>query len=213
MKLIIALAALCVALVGAAPRCCTDYCYSTDVLRPQNIRMNTKTAYQLVRGGQSANIPAGCTPSKFWLLSRHGTRLPSTSKIEKLEGLPTYQAEIIKNYANGNQPAAGALCAADLALLTNWRWDTNISSTMDEYLVQQGWNDLKGIAQHYKAQYPGLLGGSYSADKFLFRHTNTQRTQASYQGFVDGLFGDNAHKDIPAPNVPAQDTLLRVSWL
>lgn len=153
-------------------------------------------------------IPSGCTPSKFYLVSRHGTRLPSTSKTEKLMTLPTYQAEILKTYANGKQPAVGALCAADLALLTKWRWDSNITSSMDEYLTGQGWNDLKGMAQYYKSQYPTLLG-AYSADKYHFRHTDTQRTQASFQGFVDGLFGDGSHKNIPAEAIPAEDTLLR----
>lgn len=197
-----------------SPRCCTEYCYSTDTVRPQNIHMNTKTAYQLVRGRQSANVPTGCTPSKFWLLARHGTRLPGTSTIEKMAGLSKYQGEIISNYATGNsKPAVGALCDSDLALLTNWRWDTNISSTMNQYLTHQGWDDLKGLAEHYKAQYPGLLGGSFSADKFHFRHTNTQRAEASYQGFVDGLFGDNSHKNIPPPTLPEQDTFLRVSSL
>lgn len=194
-----------------APLCCPEYCYSTDALRPQNIHMNTKTAYQLVRGRQAANVPSGCTPSKFWLLARHGTRLPSTSTIQKMEGLSKYQAEIINNYANGGQPENGGLCEGDLALLSNWRWDTNISSTMNQYLTLQGWNDLKWLAEHYKTQYPQLLGGSFSADKFHFRHTNTQRAEASYQGFVDGLFGDNAHKGIPAPLLPEQDTFLRVS--
>lgn len=215
---LIALAGLCLfAFVGAeklispaAPRCCTEYCYSSDPVRTQNLHMNTKTAYQLVRGRQSANVPSGCTPSKFWLLARHGTRLPGTSTIEKMEGLSKYQDEIINNYASGNQPAEGGLCEDDLALLADWRWDTNISSTMNQWLTQQGWDDLKGLAEHYKAQYPGLLDGPYSAAKYHFRHTNTQRAEASYQGFVEGLFGENAHEDIPAPTLPEQDTFLRV---
>lgn len=194
-------------------RCCVDYCYSTDTVRPQNLHYNTKTAYQFVRGGQSPSVPADCTPSKFWLLTRHGTRLPSSSKIEKLQGLPTYQAEILSNYAGGKKPAVGALCDADLQLLASWQLDNNITVSMDEYLTQQGWNDLKGLATHYKGLYPTLLGGSYSSDRFVFRHTNTQRTQASYRGFVDGLFGDGFHTSITPPIVPTVDTFLKVGYL
>lgn len=161
---------------GRATSCCSEYCYSTDNLRAQYLRFNTKTAYQLARGGGNANKPAGCTPSKFWLLSRHGTRLPSASKIEKLATLPTYQAEIIENYAKNRQPSVGALCDADLKLLRNWRWDANITSDKGEFLTVQGWNDLKGLAQHYKKQFPSLFV-DYSANKYFFRHTDTQRTQ------------------------------------
>lgn len=211
---LIALAVICFAAVEARSfesrdsTCCESYCYSTDADRPQYLRMNTKTAYQFAKGGEDVNVPAGCTPTKFWLIARHGTRLPSASKIEKLATLPTYQAEIIDNYANGKQPAVGALCDADLELLTNWRWDSNITTDKDEYLTVQGWNDLKGIAQHYKAQFPSLFG-EYSEDKFYFRHTATQRTQGSYRGFVEGLFGEGAHEWIPDTPIPDVDTLLR----
>lgn len=186
-----------------------EYCYSDDTERPQYLRMNTKTAYQLAKGGERIVVPAGCIPTKFWLLNRHGTRLPNANKIEKYETLPTYQAEIIANYANGKQPSVGALCEADLKLLRDWRWDSNITTDKAEYLTLQGWNDLKGIAQYYKTQFPTLLGAAYSAEKFYFRHTDTQRTQASFKAFVDGLWGDGAYKNIPSAAIPSVDTLLR----
>lgn len=213
--------ALCLALFGAtllasvesrnllAGHAVDTYCYTDDKLRPQYLHMNTKTAYQRAKGGENIAVPAGCTPSKFWLLNRHGTRLPNAKKIGKYETLPTYQAEIIQNYAKGNAPATGALCEGDLHLLKTWKWDANITEDKSEFLAGQGWNDLKGIGAYFKAQFPTLLGGSYSADKFLFRHTDTQRTRASYQAFVDGLWGDGAHKDLPQPPIPAVDTLLR----
>lgn len=51
----------------------------------------------------------------------------------------------------------------------------------------------------------------YDPEKFLFRYTNTQRTEASYKAFVEGLFGENAyqHIQVPAP-LQNNDTLLRV---
>lgn len=191
--------------------CCVDYCYSNDTIRPHNVHTATKTAYQLIRGRQRAKIPPGCTITKFWLLSRHGTRFPTSSQIQKMEGLYEYQEQILENYKNGTKPEKGSLCDGDLELLATWKWNTSIHSSMDEYLTEQGWNDLKGIAQHYKAQYPALLNRSYSAEKFLFRHTDTQRTQASYQAFLDGLFGDNAHRNITPLEIPKNDTLLMAS--
>lgn len=193
---------------GKLPRASAGHCYSTDSERAIYHRFNTKTAYQLARGAYDIAVPAGCTPKKFWLLTRHGTRLPSSSKIEKLATLPTYHAEIMDNYARGKQPAVGALCDKDLQLLSTWKWDANITTDKDEYLTVQGWNDLKGLAQHYKAQFPSLFG-AYSAQKYHFRHTDTQRTQASYRGFVEGLFGPNAYENLPAPVIPAKDTFLK----
>ena len=191
---------------GRAP---TEYCYSTDTQREQYYRFNTKTAYQLIKGGGEGVVaPSGCSPSKFWLLSRHGTRLPGTSKIEKLETLPTYHAEILKNYENGKQPSVGGLCAADLELLKTWKWDSNITSEKDEWLTVQGWNDLQLLAKHYKSQYPTLFP-AYSSDKYVFRHTNTQRTEASYKAFVEGLFGEGAYQSLPAVTIPENDYLLR----
>lgn len=191
----------------------TDYCYSTDPSHPQYLHFNTKTPYQLAKGSENVVIPTGCTPSKFWILNRHGTRLPTANKIVNLQALPTHQAEIIANYANGGGPAIGGLCPEDLALLAGWRWDTNITAEKDGHLTVQGWNDLKGIAQYYKAQFPSLFG-AYSKDKYHFLMTDSQRTEASYRGFVDGLFGEGEYLNIPRPVInndllrPYQDCAL-----
>lgn len=189
-------------------RALSEYCYSTDTERPQYKRFNTKTAYQNARGGQPVEYPSGCTPTKFWLLSRHGTRLPSASKTEKLATLPTYHAEILENYANGKQPAVGALCDADLELLKTWKWDANITADKDEFLTVQGWNDLKGLGQFYSKQFPTLFTNDHS--KYFFRHTSTQRTEGSYRGFVDGVFGNkDYYVNLPEVVIPANDYLLR----
>lgn len=188
--------------------CCEDYCYSADLLTPQHLRMNTKTPYQLAKGSEDVKIPVGCTPSKFWLLARHGTRLPTKSKIDKLPVLPQYQAEILDNYAKGNKPAVGALCDADLNLLSNWKWDSNITMEKDGHLTVQGWNDLKGLGEYFKTQFPSLFG-EYSEDKYFFRYTTSQRTEASFKGFVAGLFGEGAFERVASIVSPERDTLLK----
>ena len=192
----------------AFPKCCVEYCYSEDTVRHQNYLMNTKTAYQLVKGQHPITPPSGCTPSKLWLLSRHGTRLPTAKSIKKMEKLPQIRTEILANYAHGNYPTEGPLCDADLKLLANWNWDANITEDLGDFLTVQGWNDLKGLAEFYKKQFPGMFG-EYSPEKFHFRHSNTQRADASYKAFIDGLYGDNANERIPNPPVPERDTLLR----
>lgn len=49
----------------------------------------------------------------------------------------------------------------------------------------------------------------YDQSKFQFRYTNTQRTEASYKAFVEGLFGENAHQHINVPAPLPNDPLLR----
>lgn len=180
------------------PNCCVAYCYAEDDLRPQNIRMSTKTAYQLVKGRDRVKTPSNCTATKFWLLSRHGTRLPSAKHIDHLRKLTEFQSEIIENYSKGRGPSVGALCEADLKLMEDWKWDSNITEDIGDYLTVQGWNDLKGLAHNYKATYPALFK-DYSAQDYIFQHSNTQRTEARYKAFVDGLFGNGAHERIPHP--------------
>lgn len=55
-----------------------------------------------------------------------------------------------------------------------------------------------------------MIGDVYSPDKFLFRHTDFQRTQASYQAFVEGLFGDESYVNITINPPPKPDMLLMV---
>lgn len=126
----------CVAAQEYVPYPSTDYCYSEDVQRPQNVRMNTKTAYQLVKGGSTdlVNVPPGCTPSKFWILSRHGTRLPTAKHIEKMKKLPQFQSEILENNGKGK----GGLCVADVNLFRTWQLDSNITEDIGDWLTVQG---------------------------------------------------------------------------
>lgn len=84
-----------------------EYCYSNDPDKKQAKFYSTKTAYEVSRGSEKKyfTVPSefilrrtclninfafyysGCEPAKFWLLSRHGTRLPSASGIKNLRSL------------------------------------------------------------------------------------------------------------------------------
>lgn len=75
----------------------------------------------------------------------------------------------------------------------------------------QGWNDLKFLAINYQRIFPDIMENIYDPKKFLFRYTNTQRTEASFKAFAEGLFGENAYQHIQVPTPSANnDTLLRV---
>lgn len=107
-----------------------------------------------------------CSPKKIWLLNRHGTRLPEIDDIVKMSEIPNDLEDIISNYNKGKQPKEGALCDEDFELLKNWKWDPNITVEFDEYLTDQGWNDLKGIAQAYQTVFPQLFPSYYSNAKY-----------------------------------------------
>lgn len=51
----------------------------------------------------------------------------------------------------------------------------------------------------------------YTPEKFRFRHTHTQRTEASYKAFVEGLFGEGASEHVQVAPKTSPDLLLKVN--
>ena len=101
------------------------------------------------------------------------------------------------------------LCSDDLEQLKQWRFDQNLTSAYAEYLTLQGWNDLKYMAIDYQRTFQNLIEPSYSKEKFKFGFTDTQRTEASYKAFVEGLFGSGAEGIINTKPETNQSILLR----
>src|SRR5690349_24313728 len=75
------------------------YCYSKDPIRPQIGMFGTKSTYETSRGRSIDGNVSSCTPSKFWMLSRHGTRLPSATDLKEIfEYNEELHKGILKNY-------------------------------------------------------------------------------------------------------------------
>ncbi|XP_055531961.1 multiple inositol polyphosphate phosphatase 1-like [Wyeomyia smithii] len=169
----------------------------------------SKTAYEVVRD-QNENRESnaeGCVPLKFWLLSQHGTRLPGKKDIRALSSeLNNLRKSILKN---SKSEKIFTICPADLERLRAWRWNNSITVDRASYLTEQGWNDLKSLAERMKQRFPGIFSEEYSKSKYLFRYTDTQRTEESYKAFAEGLFGKGAHNFIEAETETDRDTLLR----
>lgn len=119
------------------------------------------------------------------------------------------QTSILKNYASGLVSKEDALCDADLAALTAWKWDETIESKGNDLTIE-GWEELKQISARYQKRYPELLTG-YSPDQFYFRHTSEQRTWASCRASIEGLFGSYENITIDEPR--EQDEIIRVRKL
>lgn len=147
-----------------------------------------------------------CTPKKFWLLQRHGTRLANANQISKFPNILPIQTKAINNHENGK----GTLCPQDLELIREWKLDPNITESIAEYLALAGWIELESIASRYQNAFPTLLPSTYDPYAYLFQHSNTQRTQASFRAFADGLFGYNGYKNVVPEPIPERDLLLKV---
>lgn len=55
-----------------------------------------------------------------------------------------------------------------------------------------GWEELKFLAIRYQRNFPHIFENVYNSEKFLFRYTNSQRTEASFKAFTEG--GNFNHK-------------------
>lgn len=69
---------------------------------------------------------------------------------------------------------------------------------------------MRDLASVYKSAFPALIGNSYSAEKFHFRHTNYQRSEGSFKAFAEGLFGEGAYNSFTIDPLPNPSMLLNV---
>lgn len=181
------------------------YCYAEDPIRPQNAMFSSETSYDLVRGRSIEPSVSSCTPSKFWLVGRHGTRIPYPSELANIfEHSETLHRNILSNYVAGRT----SLCAADIALIRDWIFDPNITRDSETYLTVAGWNEVQGIAQRYQLAFPTLLPSTYSPADYSFRSSDLIGAISSIAAFADGLFGLNGHQQVEFENIDDPDILL-----
>ena len=68
---------------------------------------------------------------------------------------------------------------------------------------------MNNIGRRYQQRFPIVLNSTYSRERYLFRHADTQRSLASISAFAGGLFGDNGWLDVVFEPIPENDTFLR----
>lgn len=174
--------------------CCEEYCYGRD--EEPFIYFGTKTAYDsLNRRSSSQHVIPGCNPVQFWSLVRHGTRLPNAEKIETLRGLTKLHQEVLRNYGERKSyPDRGRLCQEDYNLIVRWHWNDTVAPDRANSLTRQGVEDLKLLARRYKSKYPQIFQGPYDERAYSFQYDNVDRTQETYQAYIEGLFGSEAYR-------------------
>lgn len=181
------------------------YCHTLDPIRPQIGMFAIHTPYETVRGQSINQNVSTCNPSKFWMLSRHGTRLPNANELTNiLERNERIHSEILSFYEQGRT----SLCASDFESIKNWRFDPDITFENVQHLTSAGWNEFQGLAQRYQAAFPSILPSIYSPNDYFFRSTGAHRTDRSLHAFADGLFGVDGHEQVQFEDVPERDYVL-----
>ncbi|KAG4076119.1 hypothetical protein HA402_011465 [Bradysia odoriphaga] len=182
------------------------YCYSDDPIRPRTLFGGIHSVYEISRGQTINPDVSTCNPTKFWMAGRHGAILPLANDLPNLsETVTRLQSEILLNYDQGKT----SLCASDIELIRNWRFDPNITMENAEFLASSGWDEMKALAQRFQIAFPSILSSTYSPNDYFFRSTEFQRTKASLNAFADGLFGVNGHEQIRFEDIPEQDVFMR----
>lgn len=94
-------------------------------------------------------------------------------------------------------------------MLKRWSFDRNLTDAYANFLTVQGWNDLKYLAIDYQRTFQSLIEPRYSREKFKFGYSDTQRTEASFKAFVEGLFGPGAENIVDGQAETNNSILLR----
>lgn len=182
------------------------YCFATDPIRPQTSMFTTISAYDQIRGNSLQTPLSNCTPSRFWMIGRGGTRLPGEPEIQNLSNL----SENLRSRVDRSSELGRAqLCRGDSENLLAWRFDETITANRSLELTTTGWNELRDLATRLQNNFPGILPRNYLPAQYRFRHTYRERTADSLSAFADGLFG---HTNVQFDDIPELDRLLRVSW-
>lgn len=179
------------------------YCFSTDPIRPQTSMFTTNSAYENIRGSSVDILLSNCTPSKFWMIGRGGTRFPDENQIREMS---TFGASVQPRVSRNSDLGRAQLCRGDLENILNWRFNASITPERSLELTETGWDELRGLATRYQRVFPAVLPATYNVTQFRFRHTYRERTADSLSAFAQGLFG---HTNIVFDDVPELDRLLR----
>ncbi|XP_058795151.1 multiple inositol polyphosphate phosphatase 1-like isoform X3 [Phymastichus coffea] len=102
----------------------------------------------------------------------------------------------------------GHLCARDLDELRDWQLDPGLATENADALAMQGESQMRELAGRLKRAFGDLLDArSAKPEDFVFRATDTQRTQASMRAFRRS-FLDAGESLVRTEIPPVNDTLL-----
>lgn len=179
------------------------YCYATDPIRPQLGMFSTLSQYDNIRGNALNTPISTCTPARFWMISRGGSRLPDAGQITTMRNF--YQ-NLRNRVTRGIDLGRASLCRQDRESISQWVFNDSITVDRNLELTQTGFDELRNTATRFQIAFPQVLPRTYNEAQFRFRHTYRERTADSALAFASGLFG---HTNIVLDDVPDLDRLLR----
>lgn len=179
------------------------YCYATDPIQPQRGMFQTTTQLDNIRGNGLNTPLSTCTPVRFWMLSRGGSRLPDEGEINTMRDF--YQ-DLRNRVRRGIDLGRASLCRPDAQNIERWVFDASITPNRSLELTQTGFNELRDLAVRLQAAFPQVLPRTYVESQFRFRHTYRERTADSLSAIANGFFG---HTNVVFDDIPNQDRLLR----
>ncbi|KAF6204355.1 hypothetical protein GE061_002696 [Apolygus lucorum] len=185
--------------------------FDEDILR----HLGTKTPYRVVANADEAT-PAyqGCTPIYIAGVVRHGTRTPGVKdadrmrkNLEKIKAssfVPETELESPSLYQDSTR---GTICQSEKDHIMSWK--LTLESEEGKTLTREGEDEMFKLAQRYQKRYPDLLPKTYANSTFLFKFTQTQRTEESAKHFTTGLFGKDQSRQVWFPEALDKDPILR----
>lgn len=105
--------------------------------------------------------------SRVWALYRHGTRFPGKKAIHKY----TYNLTELRD----KLVETARLNAKEIADLKDWKPKV-IQPEHAKYLTKEGDQELLQLGARFRQRFPNLFN---TPSQFVFKHTPTQRTEAS----------------------------------
>ncbi|XP_033215557.1 multiple inositol polyphosphate phosphatase 1 isoform X2 [Belonocnema kinseyi] len=183
----------------------SDYCLAND--NEPYLYFGTKSAYNFMHGNLKPELT--CKPIQIFVISRHGTRYPGSKVIPKMKTLLNLRQQIVFNH---EERKMGHLCEEDLQNFKFWQLDEHVREDMADFLSPQGEADLKELALRLREGFPSLLKPNDTSrmnSNYLFESTKTQRTEASMEAFIEGLFGSK--NAVTPKTAPQNDTLLHAN--
>ncbi|XP_076549353.1 multiple inositol polyphosphate phosphatase 1 isoform X1 [Osmia lignaria lignaria] len=168
-------------------------------------RLGTKTPYRFILNHDDSPFEySGCSPTKIWLILRHGTRYPGKKHVPAMiEKLPKLQEIILDNYQKNKTD----ITSEDAASFAEWK----ITFTEDDMmkLTEEGENEMIDLGERYQARFPTLMTEIYDNQTYRFKYTATHRTEVSAKNFVTGLFGRYGSHKVWYPETEHKDPILR----
>ncbi|KAG4069951.1 hypothetical protein HA402_015175 [Bradysia odoriphaga] len=190
------------------------YCYATDPIRPMTNMASVFTSYEAIRRFNFTTVNpyrSTCTPSRFWYMGRYGARFPHPIGMQEMIDFAesSVQDDIVRNYEAGRT----SLCREDFELIRDFSMESDFASGFHlgnaSLVTDSGIIGIQNIASRYQENFPNIFPTTYSPERFLFRHTESVRTNQSARAFASGLFGAAGAQNVVYEEVPERDWFLR----